>query len=285
MNDASVQQIRPTVLFIGDIQHTEFQAAFDNLAGGCDQLVSCQSMVEAIELLAGGMAPVVIVIAQIRRGQFSATEVEQLRNWAPLARIIGLLGSWCEGETRSGSPWPGVVRCYWHQWPPRHARELMRVLTDGNAAWGLPPTCSDEERLMQSQRIDSVPDRGLVAILADNESTAGGLVEACRLAGYATVTLDACNGLPVHGADTLLWDISLWSPSLPDQVGNNQQLAPGAAVIALLCYPRLHEQQSLIHAGVAAVVSKPFLLDDLVWQIEAARAPSPKVLLADSPAA
>ena len=72
----------------------------------------------------------------------------------------------------------------------------MRVLTDGNAAWGLPPTCSDEERLMQSQRIDSAPDRGLVAILADNESTAGGLVEACRLAGYATVTLDACNGLP-----------------------------------------------------------------------------------------
>ena len=52
----------------------------------------------------------VIVVAQARPGEFSHAQIERLRQAAPLARIVGLLGSWCEGEMRSGRPWPAAVR-------------------------------------------------------------------------------------------------------------------------------------------------------------------------------
>ena len=64
----------------------------------------------------------------------------------PLARIVGLLGSWCEGEVRSGRPWPGAMRIYWHQWPGRWHAELDR-LRGACPIWGLPLTAGDEDRV------------------------------------------------------------------------------------------------------------------------------------------
>ena len=69
----------------------------------------------------------VIVVAQAYPGQFSGEALDRLARLAPLARVVVLLGSWCEGEVRSGRPWPGAIRVYWHQWPARCAQELGRL--------------------------------------------------------------------------------------------------------------------------------------------------------------
>ena len=53
-----------------------------------------------------GSSPDVIVVAQAFPGQFSHQAIDRLRRLAPLARMVGLMGSWCEGEMRTGSPWP-----------------------------------------------------------------------------------------------------------------------------------------------------------------------------------
>src|SRR5262245_46214259 len=60
--------------------------------------------------------PDLILLVASRPGRFSAAEVEALHRRAPLARLVALLGTWCEGEVRSGHPWPGVNRIYAHQW-------------------------------------------------------------------------------------------------------------------------------------------------------------------------
>ena len=78
---------------------------------------------EAI-LAAGRFVPDVIVVAQAFPGQFSLDEIDRIRGLAPLARLLGLLGSWCEGEVRTGLPWPAVIRIplsgsfyqYFHWW-------------------------------------------------------------------------------------------------------------------------------------------------------------------------
>ena len=61
-----------------------------------------------------------IVIAQSQRDQFLSVDLEKLQAIFPLTPIVGLLGSWCEGELRSGQPLPGVTRVYWHQWQGRY---------------------------------------------------------------------------------------------------------------------------------------------------------------------
>ena len=132
-------------MLLGDADRREFCEARDRLTA-LGRVRRAGGVEEAAAILAGGGPPVdVIVIAQARPGEFSHDNVQRLRQIAPLARIVALLGSWCEGESRSGKPWPGVVRTYWHQWPARAERELRRLAAGECSAWALPPTATDEE--------------------------------------------------------------------------------------------------------------------------------------------
>ena len=43
--------------------------------------------------------------------------------------------------------------------------------------------------------------------------------------------------------------------------------APRAARIALVGFPRVQDKAAAVGAGASAVVSKPFLAEDLLWQM------------------
>ena len=116
-----------SILLIGDADRREFRQARDELAalGASGGLPASRPRRPCWR---GEEAAVdVIVVAQARPGEFSHAGIERLRQSAPLARVVALLGSWCEGEVRSGKPWPAAVRTYWHQWPARADRELRRL--------------------------------------------------------------------------------------------------------------------------------------------------------------
>ena len=51
-----------------------------------------------------------VVIAQAEPGQFSLETIEQLQMQFGNTPLVAVLGSWCEGEQRTGQPWPGVLR-------------------------------------------------------------------------------------------------------------------------------------------------------------------------------
>src|SRR5437868_5038942 len=78
-----------------------------------------------------GEVPRAIILMQSRPGQFAGREVEELHAQYPLARLLSLIGPWCEGEQRSGRPVPGVVRIAWRQWRQRLELELA---ADENAS-------------------------------------------------------------------------------------------------------------------------------------------------------
>src|SRR5262245_6019486 len=97
---------RRRVVMIGDTQHVEFRAAADWLARHTDlQTAPCpdQELVSVFQ-------PDVVVMAQSRPAQWTRAAIEQLHAAAPLARLIALLGTWCEGETRTGRVIPGLIR-------------------------------------------------------------------------------------------------------------------------------------------------------------------------------
>ena len=86
------------VLLIGEYEHAEFQAAVRWLHDRT-RVHQAPTIQRAAELLAGdGVTPQVLVLAQARPDRFSTRQVEQLHEAAPLARLVALLGSWCEGE-------------------------------------------------------------------------------------------------------------------------------------------------------------------------------------------
>jgi hypothetical protein len=137
-----------SILFLGDPHRPEFQQARASLDrwGAVTEFADADTATAALG--EGNVAADVIVVAQAFPAQFSHRAIDGLRRAAPLARVLGLMGSWCEGETRSGSPWPATARTYWHQWPARCNRQLHRLATGETCSWALPPTATDEERLL-----------------------------------------------------------------------------------------------------------------------------------------
>ena len=162
-----------------------------------------------------GRLPDAIVVAQSFPGQFSEQAIERLRQLAPVARVLGLMGSWCEGEMRSGTPWPATARTYWHQWPARCARELARLAQGRSCAWALPPTASEEERLLADEDFRSPPhplDRNLAVIHSASFEMWDWLAAACRSRRFAAVWQPAAPGVQVRGAGLGIFDATDFGP-------------------------------------------------------------------------
>jgi len=136
-----------STLLVGDIHRPEFAEARGDLAamGTLVEAATVAQAAAAIEM--ERFTPQVIVLAEAYPGQIGQAEVDRLRSLAPLARMIGVLGSWCEGETRTGKPWPGVLRVYWYEWGSCR-RELDRLRRGESKLLSLPSTATEEERLL-----------------------------------------------------------------------------------------------------------------------------------------
>lgn len=256
-----MDQCRPSVLMVGAIEHHEFRAAFQWLRSNT-QLDAVERVGVALEWAQQqGRRWHTVIIAQSRPGEFAATDVDRIARAMPFAHLVALLGSCCEGETRSGRPWPGVVRVFWHQWEARCRSELR--LDVRPTTWQLPRTTSDVERALHALSEPPPRSAGLIAIVTRRAACYHGLAVACRLAGYCAVWKTSPALRDVDGAAAIVWE----GQSLDDgELWQLQQLRaglPGVPIIALLGFPRFDMVQRATEAGVAAVVSLPCLLPDL----------------------
>jgi len=155
-------------------------------------------------LATSSRAPAVVAIAHGWPGEIDLIEVERLRRKVPLARVCTLLGSWSEGEPRSGHPWPAAYRLYEHQAEARLARELPRLSAGSPGGWNLPVTAGDEERLLASEPIER--RHGLISIVADHFCTAEALTDLCHWRGYQTLAARDPRQMHLAGASAVLWD-------------------------------------------------------------------------------
>jgi CheY-like chemotaxis protein len=258
-----------SILLLGDADRTEFHDArvcLDRWGPVCEV---AEIDAAAAMLAKGEVAPDVIVVAQSFPGQFSHDAIDRLRRLAPLARILGVMGSWCEGEMRSGLPWPATVRTYWHQWPARCHREFGRLAAGQRCSWALPLTATDEERLLVDTA-ESWPRRqGLVVIRSPSFEMADWLSAACRRRGLATLLQRAPSAARVEGAAAGIFD---GSDLGEDECAELERLALAlrpAPVVVLLAFPRAEHYRLALSSGAAAVLSKPVAVEDLYWQLDA----------------
>ncbi|MFN0017182.1 MAG: hypothetical protein ACKVP0_02920 [Pirellulaceae bacterium] len=238
---------KPHVWMLGDWEQAEFAPAVGYLRTN----VSLSPAISSTE-------PDLILLVASRPGRFSAAEVESLHRRAPLARLVALLGSWCEGEVRSGHPWPGVTRIYAHQWQARLPRELD--------TWQ-PRTASEIDRLMSSRpAIKSL--RQLIGIAAAQRTMFDALATACRSYRKDAVWLLPHLPLPVQRVDAILYDATL---DLPDELARltelRDQLHNPPAILLLNC-PRQSDLEQVRQAGATSILAKPYLIADLAAELE-----------------
>lgn len=256
-----------SVLFVGDLCRKEFQDAvqpFQRLA----RIEFAVDLDGAAARLAS-VAADLVVLAQAWPGQYSGEAIDRLRGLAPLARIVGLLGSWCEGEMRSGRPWPGVVRVYWHQWPARCARELADLAEGHCSAWSLPATASEEERLL-AEGDACPPGGGLIVIHTPSFESYDWLAAACRRFGSAVLWIPPHRPVRMNGATAALFDATDARGAEQDALERLCRQVHPAPVIALVDFPRPEDRQRIIAAGAKAVLSKPLAIEDLRWHLDVA---------------
>ncbi|MDY0165102.1 MAG: response regulator [Thermoguttaceae bacterium] len=252
-----------SILLLGQTRRNEFRESVATLEH-CGRVTTVSCAAEAEELLSrDDFAADLIVAAQSFPGEITGQAVDRLRRLAPVARVVGLLGSWCEGEMRSGEPWPAAVRAYWHQWPDRCAAELERIQSNRPAAWSLPATATEEERLLLESSDPLPTGAGLIAVRSRSFEMADWLCEACRRQGYATVWLDRRRIPRIEGAAAALLDMADAGPDdLAELEALAAQLRP-APVLALMHFPRTQDVRNAARNGAAGVLSKPVQLEDL----------------------
>lgn len=259
-------------LLVGNSEHPEFAVALCWLRAHLELTVSA-GLDLALQHLRAQENPQLILLVQSRRNEISQHQIEQLHRTAPLARLVGLLGSWCEGEVRSGEPWKGVQRIYWHQWTPQlidatSDREQRRSKT-----WVLPRTTTPAERLLRAQEHRHIPQSGLIGISALSFVDFETLADACQASGRATVWLaepDQADTDTAHYADlsAILCNGGTSHRQDVHRITRLAQQFPGLPLVAVVGYPRLDDQQRLLAAGACHVVSKPYLLDELLTALE-----------------
>jgi len=271
---------RPLVWLTGDCEDPSLAPAANWLRGVADCLV-----ISADDLpMAAGPIPTAIVLFQSRPGRIAQGAVEQLHHRAPLARLLAVVGPWCEGEVRSGHPWEGVTRIYWHQWQARLPREMG--LTAGAAGWPgyRPRTLTETEILLRTltPALHRKSLAGLVAISTAGRESFGALADACWAAGWRAVWQQPDWPPQYVGADLLL--IDGWEglpPDLASARSAGRELPPA---VLLVSWPRPDDVSRAGQHGISRVLARPLLLTDLFATLDAALGHEPKARPAQSAA-
>jgi hypothetical protein len=257
---------KKSVLLIGDYDHREFRETVAWLADST-QLLLAENPDAGQGCLAEGYLPHAVVIAQSRPGQYAAEQVERLHAISPMSRLVALLGSWCEGEMRTGRPWPGVIRVMWHQWRPRLIPQLSDCACVRPELWNLPRTASVTEQMTRAIEVVWPRQSGLIAIYANTYRDYQAIAVPSADVGYATHWV--CPDRPVHATGvtaSIVEDVAATDASLDRLAEVVKNTAPGP-VIAVLDYVRRQDYERALSVGVSAVVAKPLLMYDVLWHL------------------
>jgi hypothetical protein len=208
-----------------------------------------------------------VVFLMARPGEIERGRLETIHAIEPLARLVVLVGTWCEGEGRRGPVAPGVPRVYWHQWRvelpaalgldevARNAFSPLRMLTDGERL----------ERLLRARQ--SAASDGLSVLVCC--WTRGGfdaLSDALAAGGFRAVWQHPARPVAdANRADAWLWDGWDARAACPQAPAESRQ-------VLLLDFPRLEDVQRARSSGIHEVLAKPFTLPQLWRAVEAPEA-------------
>jgi len=265
-----------SIYLIGDAQRAEFRDVPPALRS-TSRVVCFNSLSAAI---AATTPPDLCVLLQSTPGEYASRDLEAaLARW-PLSRFVAVVGPLGEGEPRSGAPWPGQFRVYWHAFAAWWSVQMRRVGRGELAAWQRPLTSREEDLALQATSHAVEPAQGAIGVIAVRSPEAARLlVDALQLAGWSARR----RSLEIAGATEPPQAI-VWDDDDPDGQWRERYAAlraawPKTPIVALLNFPRFEDRVFVAAASLpyatAAIVAKPFELDTLLATLEAVLGGSP----------
>ncbi len=258
---------RVQVLAVGPWQDREFRAAKAEV----EEAAGWQTVADIVQageyLKAGETLPELILLAQPLPGRYYQKQIDQLQFLAPLARIVVVSGSWCEGEMRTGTPMVGVLRLYWYEFAPWWKSARNRVAAGLCPPWSLPLDHPQAGRCLPPSKANRPSLGGPVAISSGDFTVYESLA--------AALSTDSIDSFWVQPAGKVVLDqkvaAGIWDGSQLD-AGELQRLAAfcrqvglhGAKVVALLDFPRVEHMAQAQDAGASAVFGKPYVVEELL---------------------
>jgi hypothetical protein len=247
----------PTVLAVGAWDRTEFRLVRDGL-DSARRWPTAATLADAVT--SGGPPPEVVLLALPRPGRLGQEDIDRVRAAWPLARVVIVAGSWCEGELRSGRPPTGAVRLYWHEFG-----DWWRAAC---AAW------ARSEAPPWSEPLDDLRGGQTIAVTgAAAGNAAAGLTLAIHAADCGTfeataASLAGCgwqccwhhSGLAANDFAALLWNGGqLDERELGELAAFCAALSPRSTpVLVLLDYPRAEHIAAIRDAGAQGLLGKPY---------------------------
>ncbi len=270
---------KPRVLLTGEYRHSEFSTAYHLLRAEADN-PKTMKLPAAVEFIRAGSPSVdLIVIAQSRPGEISASDVGNLCRVAPQAHKLWLLGTWCEGERPLCPDATLLERSYWYAFPGWWRRFL-----------GGMPTTSPH---LHGNHNSSAPQRDMSpgAILVDTPHFTSFETIATTLgeAGMAAVWWRSGQPSPVvAGASGGIWDGGQLAASEETALKLFcETLSPVGPVVAILDFPRRDRVKLAKAVGASSVLGRPWLAEDLLAELRVSTPPANRTewLQHDCPAA
>ena len=262
----------PKILLVGDYWHSDFQTLIANVACATT-LVPTEQLSD--EHLADSSFDLV-ALAAARRDQFSHAWVESLRGKLAPIPLIALLGTWCEGEQRSGEPWPGVPRVYWHQWQGRIDFFLHQISSGGISNWQLPATANQVDCVVShsAENMFSSDERKLTVGISAISDMHHQMVADASLAFAAEplwIERHQSDNFADEPLSVIVVDGDSWDQDLQARINwLRNDLKIDSPIVLLLNFPRPSDLPGLHYTGITEVVSKPFQLSDFELAIKRA---------------
>ncbi len=258
----------PDVWLIGEVAAPELSPATSWLRcqTRCSTFADAQAAIAVAQRSSPGGPtgdePDLVIFFRTRPGQIGRASVEAIHQAFPLSRLLVLVGPWCEGEVRSGRPWPGVTRIYWHQWQPRLVEELLRHAQPRVPR--LPRSATEVDVLLSRPPIAAARQKALIGVVSRRHINFESLASVLAAAGHHPVWLVPGDSLPVINLDAVVVDgeshaAAAWESLRPvhDRLGS--------VPAVLLChFPRPDELAELGQAADAAILAKPYVAMDLL---------------------
>jgi len=210
----------------------------------------------------------VFLILQSYTGEHPASVLNRVRHNYPITPVILVLGSWCEGELRTGWPLTISHRIYWHDWTTQGENELFALSEGKFSLFALPPTCREEDILQEQAKHKAAPSPLIdqqcwiftCRSLSRPDFEMGRMLQArMQFFGFTTSVIDWNNDPDWEKPPAVL----LWNPGLIDEgsltkivevLKELREKLPQTAILLQTNSPRIDEIRTLCENGADQVV-------------------------------
>lgn len=236
------------VLALGEIKHPDFAAAID--------LIRNTPGVTLSEEVDPRRPCELVLVFQSRTGSVPPEPLEALHYRMPLAGKVVVLGTWCEGEARTGRPLVNYERIFWYQLPAWWKSVVLAWNQSRATHWQHP---------FGSESYDTTSTGRTILIDSDDVDAAGALVAACDSLGARAIWHQRGRARPLHSSV----DAAIWVGAQLDAHEERQlaacrnHLGRGVPLVALLDFPRGECVRRAEKIGATAVLGKPWRLETL----------------------